>query len=105
MERKLIGNKNYLSHNRKIINVTEYRTKGEDFLLIKDVPNCRIILDATTTNYIVIKSMTNVTIKSFIDKIDEEYDEILMEKGSCVEFLNVDNSWYIISSDGLKLNN
>lgn len=103
MERKHIGNKHYLSHNRKIINFPEYRTKGEEFLLVKDVTNCRIILDSTTTSYIVIKSMTNVTIKSIMNKIDEDFDEIVMERGSCAEFLNIDNYWYIISSDGLKL--
>ena len=36
-------------------------------------------------------------------QIDEQYDEILIDKGSCVEFFRVDGNWYIISSDGLKL--
>jgi len=37
------------------------------------------------------------------NSIDEEYDEINIEKGACVEFRLVMNNWYIMSSDGLKL--
>jgi hypothetical protein len=61
------------------------------------------VLDSTTTTYIKIKALTNVIIIPFIGKIDEEYDEILINKGACVEFYNVEGNWYILSSDGIKL--
>ena len=37
-----------------------------------------------------------------VNKIDEEFDEIEMGRGACVEFRFCGNSWYILSSDGLK---
>jgi hypothetical protein len=46
--------------------------------------------------------MTEVLIKPDINKIDEDYDEILIERGACVEFRFCAGNWYIISSDGLK---
>ena len=38
----------------------------------------------------------------FTYKIDDEYDEILIDKGACVEFAYCAGGWYILSSDGLK---
>jgi hypothetical protein len=35
-------------------------------------------------------------------RIDDEWDELELGKGSCVEFQNVNGIWYILSSDGLK---
>jgi hypothetical protein len=43
-------------------------------------------------------------ISPLIGKIDEEYGEIFIDKGACVEFLQIEGAWYIVSSDGLKLN-
>jgi hypothetical protein len=34
---------------------------------------------------------------------DEEWDEIALDKGSCVEFIFINQNWYILSSDGLKI--
>jgi hypothetical protein len=107
--RKYVSNKRYgsLSQNDNItvsiIKSPEYRTKGEDIILVKDVPTCRIVLDTTTTFNIIIKALTKVTITPLINKIDEEYDELFIDKGACVELYNIDNNWYIFSSDGLKI--
>jgi hypothetical protein len=46
--------------------------------------------------------MTHLTIKPDVGKIDEDYDELIMDKFSCVEFRFVGGIWYILSSDGLK---
>jgi hypothetical protein len=43
-----------------------------------------------------------ITIKPDIGKIDEDYDEIVMDRYACVEFRFCGGSWYILSSDGLK---
>jgi hypothetical protein len=69
----------------------------------KDVEQSKITLNSDTTEYIVIKTLTKVLIVPSKNKIDEYYDEILIDKGACVEFLMMDDVWYIISSDGLKL--
>jgi hypothetical protein len=115
INKKTIGNKHYLSTNSlssyddnvkvKVLESSEYRTNGENLILVKNVLSSKIILDSTTTTSITIKTLTNTIIKPFIGKIDEEYDEILLNKGASVEFYNINGNWYILSSDGLKLDN
>jgi hypothetical protein len=108
--RKKIGNKLFGSMSDinttnpvQTISLPEHRTNGEEFILVKDVPNCKIILDQSSTEHIVIKTLTKVLIVPFMGLIDEQYDEILIDKGACAEFFRVDGNWYVISSDGLKL--
>ena len=106
-ERKLVGEKIYLRGFNdpisRIIRDSVYKTDGEYFLVIKDIENCRLVLDSSTTNHIRIKALTKVLISPLIGKIDEEFDEIFIDRGACVEFLQIEGSWYIVSSDGLKL--
>jgi hypothetical protein len=109
--RKKIGDKYYFNgqtnnerYGFKILKESEYRTKGEEFILIKDVPFCKLILDSSTTEHIIVKTMTKVQIKSIIGMIDEDYDMVEVDRGACVEFILVEGQWYIVSSDGLKLN-
>jgi hypothetical protein len=89
--------------NKKIIRLPKYKTNGEDLVLVKDIDNCELILDSLTTDHIIIKVLTNVTIIPSIGKIDEYYDELSVSKGACVEMVTIDDLWYIISSDGIKL--
>ena len=63
-----------------------------------------IILDNKKTTQIIIKALSPVVVTCTENKIDEEYDEIVLEKGSCVELIKLNNVWYIVSSDGLKFN-
>lgn len=84
-----------------IVTNTTYKTNGEYLIVTKSVERCEIILDHDTTDHVVIKSLTNTVVKS--EKlIDEEFNEVELNYGSCVEFKYVSNSWYILSSDGLK---
>jgi hypothetical protein len=46
--------------------------------------------------------MTNLKVKPDINRIDEEYDEVDLDKFACVEFKFIRDTWYILSSDGLK---
>jgi hypothetical protein len=85
-----------------MVSETEYRTNGEDCIVVRGVSYSVITLDSKTTDHTVIKAMTEVLIKPDINKIDEDYDEILIERGACVEFRFCAGNWYIISSDGLK---
>jgi hypothetical protein len=85
-----------------IISETNYSTTGEECIIVKGVPQSKIILDSKTTEHTVIKCLTHVTIKPSIGKIDEEFDEIIADKGACIEFRFCEGNWYILSSDGLK---
>jgi hypothetical protein len=85
-----------------IVSELEYKTNGEECIIVKNVSNSVIILDSRTTDHVVIKAMTNVTIKPDIGKIDEDYDEIVAERYTCIEFRFCTGTWYILSSDGLK---
>ena len=80
-----------------------YKTNGENLLIIKDVAQSKVKLDSTTTDKIKIKTLTNCTIIPDIGRIDEDWDEISIGRGACVELQNVNGIWYILSSDGIKL--
>ena len=80
-----------------------YKTNGENLLIIKDVAQSKVKLDSTTTDKIKIKTLTNCTIIPDIGRIDEDWDEISICRGACVELQNVNGIWYILSSDGIKL--
>jgi hypothetical protein len=85
-----------------IVSETDYTTNGESCIVIKGVSESTVILNSTTTDHIVVKSMTRLTIKPDIGKIDEDYDEIVADKYACIEFRFMGGTWYILSSDGLK---
>jgi hypothetical protein len=80
-----------------------YKTNGENLLIIKDVSQSKVKLDSTTTDKIKIKTLTNCTIIPDIGRIDEDWDEIYIGRGACVELQFVNGIWYILSSDGIKL--
>lgn len=109
--RKTIGNKVYseiqteqvLPEVKKIVREKNYTTNGEILIVVKDVDKCDLTLDSNTTDHIIIKALTNVIIKPSSNYIDEYYEEIQIEKGACVEFYLLENNWFIVSSDGLKL--
>jgi hypothetical protein len=96
--------------NGKIINTSEiavvsepfYETHGEACIVIRGVDYAKVRLDHLSTDHTVIKAMTKVLIVPDYGYIDEEYDEMLIDKGACVELRFCAGTWYIISSDGLK---
>jgi len=85
-----------------IVSEREYRTDGESCIVVRNVIDSTVILDSKTTDHVVIKSMTNLTIRPDVGRIDEDYDEIVADKYACIEFRFCAGNWYIISSDGLK---
>jgi hypothetical protein len=107
--RKFIGDKtHYVEKKEKELVVAtisdpSYTTNGENIILVKGVDNCELILNQDTTTHIIIKSLTNTLLKTNSGLIDEYYEEILMKKGACVELIVIGNNWYVLSSDGLKL--
>lgn len=85
-----------------VVNESTYTTNGESCIVIRGVHSAILTLDSTTTDHVVVKAMVPTLIKTTNGKIDEEYDEIELDKFSCVEFRFVGGNWYILSSDGLK---
>ena len=80
-----------------------YSTRGELLIVVRDVDHCKIKLDSTMTDKIKIKTLTNCVILPDIGRIDDDWDEISVGRGACVELQNVGGVWYILSSDGLKM--
>ena len=94
------GHSKVVSTN-KVISQDTYTTNGEEFIVVKNVDKCIVTLDESTTENIKIKSLTNVLVSSDLP-IDEEFNEVDLDKGACVEFRKIGDFWYILSSDGLK---
>ena len=85
-----------------VVSETEYSTTGESCIVVRGVSQSIVTLNSKTTDHVVVKSMTRLTIKPDIGKIDEDYDEIVADKYACIEFRFVGGNWYILSSDGPK---
>jgi hypothetical protein len=99
--KRIINGNEIETSESAIVTNQNYTTNGEYALIVKGVENCTIILDHKTTDHVVVKSLTNVLVKSDT-LIDEEFNEVELSKGSCVEFMYIGSFWYILSSDGLK---
>ncbi len=98
---RLINGNLVESSESAIVTNSSYTTNGEYTIVTKDIESCEIFLNEKTTDHIVIKSLTYTIVRSS-KLIDEEFSEVELEKGSCVEFKFVGENWYILSSDGLK---
>lgn len=86
----------------KIVTTPTFITGEETILIVKNVDECKITLNSQKSSRVVVKSLTTVVVKSDVGQIDEDWDELLLEKGACVQFQFVEGNWYITSSDGLK---
>lgn len=100
--KKIIGGNVINTSELSVVSESEYKTDGESCIVVKGVPQSLLILNSKTTDHVVVKAMTAVTVKSDTGKIDEEWDEIALDKFACVEFRYINGNWYILSSDGLK---
>ena len=100
--RRLIHGEIINSSEVSVVSELDYRTNGEDCIIVRGIAQSVVILDSRTTDHVVVKAMTRTLVKPDIGKIDEDYDEILLDRYACVEFRFVVNNWYILSSDGLK---
>lgn len=99
--KKTINGTEVLVSESVIISDSQYTTNGETYIVVKNVDSCELFLNSQTTDYVVVKSLTNVLVKSN-ELIDEEFNEVELNKGACVEFKKIGDYWYILSSDGLK---
>jgi hypothetical protein len=100
--RRIINGMQITTSEISVVSELDYRTNGESCVIVTGIPWSVVVLDSRTTDHVVVKSMTQLTIRPDMGKIDEDYDEIVMDKYACVEFRFVGGTWYILSSDGLK---
>lgn len=100
--RRIINGMQINTSEISLVSEVDYRTNGEECIIVTNIPFSVVVLDSKTTDHVVVKSMTHLTIRPDIGKIDEDYDEIVMDRYACVEFRFVGGTWYILSSDGLK---
>ena len=85
-----------------LVSESDYRVSGESCIVVTGIPKATLTLDSKTSDHVVVKSMTKLTVFPDVGLIDEEYDEVELDRFACVEFRFVRNNWYILSSDGLK---
>jgi hypothetical protein len=100
--RKIIGGQVIQTSELSVVSELDYRTNGEFCIIVKGILESFIVLDSKTTDHVVIKALTKVTVRPDFGRIDEEWDELVLDKFACVEFQYVSGNWYILSSDGLK---
>ena len=100
--KRVIGEEVLLTSQVCMISDETYTTEGESVVITKDLDSIEVILNHKNTDHVIIKALTNTKIKPIEGLIDEEYSEINIEKGACVELYYAFGSWFVVSSDGLK---
>ena len=100
--KRIIGEEVLLTSQVCMISDETYTTEGESVVITKELELIEVILNHKNTDHVIIKALTNTKIKPIEGLIDEEFNEINIEKGACVELYYAFGSWFIVSSDGLK---
>jgi hypothetical protein len=100
--KRVIGEEVLLTSQVCMISDEIYTTEGESVIITKELELIEVILNHKNTDHVIVKALTNTKIKPIEGLIDEEFNEINIEKGACVELYYAFGSWFIVSSDGLK---
>ena len=100
--KRVIGEEVLLTSQVCMVSDETYTTEGESVVITKELELIEVILNHKNTDHVIVKALTNTKIKPIEGLIDEEYSEINIEKGACVELYYAFGSWFIVSSDGLK---
>ena len=100
--RRVIGNQVLTTSEVCMVSDKSYTTEGESVVITKELELIEVILNHKNTDHVIVKALTTTKIKPIEGLIDEEYSEINIEKGACVELYYAFGSWFIVSSDGLK---
>ncbi len=85
-----------------LVSESSYTVQGEACIVVRGVSDSILTLNSNTSDHIVVKSMTKLLVVPDFGLIDEEFDEVELDRFACVEFRFVRGNWYILSSDGLK---
>jgi hypothetical protein len=100
---RVINGKLITTSEVSVVSESFYETNGEACIVIRGIDQCKVKLNAITTDHTVIKAMTNVTIVPDRGWIDEEFDELVIGRGACVEFRFCAGTWYITRQSYLGL--
>ena len=100
--KRVIGEEVLITSQVCMVSDEKYTTEGESVIITKELENIEVILNHKNTDHVIVKALTNTKIKPIEGLIDEEFNEINIEKGACVELYYAFGSWFIVSSDGLK---
>jgi len=84
----------------KII-TTDHTTNNEDYIIVKG-ENATITLTGNEGYKVYIKSMVECVVTTSSGLIDDSWESLELGPESCIELLFTKNSWYILSSDGIK---
>jgi len=98
---KIINGLTINTSDSSIVTHSGYKTNGESVIVVKCDEECILYLDDKTTDHCTVKAMCDMILSSEI-LIDEEFNEIELQKGASVELKIVGDFYYILSSDGLK---
>ena len=82
--KRVIGEEVLLTSQVCMISDDTYTTEGESVVITKDLESIEVILNHRNTDHVIIKALTNTKIKPIEGLIDEEFNEINIEKGACV---------------------
>lgn len=85
-----------------LVSESSYTIQGEACVVVRGVSDSILTLNSNTSDHVVVKSMTKLLVVPDVGLIDEEFDEVELDRFACVEFRFVRGNWYILSSDGLK---
>jgi hypothetical protein len=101
-EKRIINGVEKLVSTKVITSEPEYTPSGEFLVITADSDQVLIRLNSDLCDHVIIKALTETKIVPDMYKIDREYDDMVIGKGASVELCFVFNTWYIISSDGVK---
>jgi len=99
---RIIGGLKIQTSEIALVSEPSYRVNGEACIVVRGVENCTLTLDSTKSDHVVVKSMTKLLVVPDTGLVDEEFEEVELDRFACVEFRFVRGNWYILSSDGLK---
>ena len=100
--KRVIGEEVLITSQVCMVSDETYTTQGESVIITKELEFIKVLLNHKNTDHVIVKALTNTKIKPIEGLIDEEFNEINIEKGACVELYYAFGSWFIVSSDGLK---
>ena len=85
-----------------LVSEPTYTVQGEACIVVRGISDSVLTLNSKTSDHVVVKSMTKLLVVPDVGLVDEEFDEVELDRFACVEFRFVRGNWYILSSDGLK---
>ncbi len=68
--RKIIGGQVIQTSELSVVSELDYRTNGEFCIIVKGILESFIVLDSKTTDHVVIKALTKVTVRPDFGRIE-----------------------------------